>query len=232
MQAHRPLDWLAAARAGETAIALLSGGLDSGVALASWCASGGQAACALTADYGQRAAAAELRAAERLARRLRVPWHRLDLAFLADPSRRAGSALVDLARSLPATSPAMPGDAGSAAAVWVPARNVVLCAAAAAFAEAAAAGVVLAGFNAEEAATFPDNSPAFISTFNAMLAHGCRRAVRVLGPTLALAKVDIVAAARRLGLEPDDFWSCYEGGDQPCRRCESCVRSARAWAAA
>lgn len=224
--------WESAARAGDTAVALLSGGLDSGVALASWLDRGGRCALALTADYGQRAAAAELRASERLASRLRVPWRSIDLSWLAEPGRQAGSALLDRARALPHGTLASPGDAASAAAVWVPARNVVLCAAAASFAEAERAECVLTGFNAEEAATFADNSAAFVAAFDAVLALGCRRPVRLASPTIALDKPAIVAAARRLGLGSADFWSCYEGGERPCGRCESCVRGARAWGAA
>jgi 7-cyano-7-deazaguanine synthase len=217
-----------------TAVALLSGGLDSGVALAAWLGDGGRVALCLCADYGQRAAAREARASERLAGRFGLPWRRLELPWLADASRVAGSALVDGAGAdLPARTEAAPGDAASAWAVWVPARNLVLVAAAAAFAEALGAGVVLAGFNREEAATFADNSPAFVAACDAALALGTRTAVRVVSPTLGLDKVGIVALARRAGLGPADFWSCYAADADPATcGCESCVRSRRAWAAA
>jgi 7-cyano-7-deazaguanine synthase len=221
--------WRAAAGSGAAAVALLSGGLDSGVALALWQSEGGHCVLALTADYGQRAAARELDAAQRLAQMRGVPWRRLDLRWLGEVGRAAGCALTGDAPLPPGTA-AAPGDARSAAAVWVPARNLVLAAAAAAFAEVAAAPHLLTGFNREEAVTFPDNSPRFVAAFNAALALGCGRTVEVTCPTLALDKTEIVAAARRLGLGPDAFWSCYDGGEHACGRCESCARSARAWA--
>lgn len=221
--------WEAAAAAGAPAWALLSGGLDSGVALALWLRAGGTCAGALTANYGQRAAVREAEAAQGLARRLGVPWRGLDLGWLAGPSRSSGSALVDGSRDLPTAEPSAPGDAATAAAVWVPARNVVLCAAAAAFADAAGVGWILTGFNAEEAVTFADNSPAFVAAVDGLLRWGCRAPVRLASPTLHLAKPAIVAAARTLGFGPGDFWSCYEGGIRPCQRCESCARAARAW---
>ena len=211
------------------AIALLSGGLDSGVAVALWLARGGTIPLCLTADYGQRSAARERETAAALARRFGIDWRLLPLPWLGEAAARAGSARGAAGGDLPRRSAAAPGDAASAAAVWVPARNVVLLAAAAAFADALGAGSVLAGFNREEAATFADNSAAFAAAMESALRLGTRRDVRVVSPTLDLDKREIVAAARELGLGPQDFWSCYAGGATPCGACESCARSARAW---
>lgn len=220
--------------AARRAVVLLSGGLDSGTALAMWLHSGAQAVLALCADYGQRAATREAAASERLARRFAVPWRRIDLPWLRDAALASASALV--ARSgtdLPRLDVEHPGDERSAAAVWVPARNVVLVAAAAAFADALGASHVVAGFNREEAATFPDNRPEFCAEFDKVLSLGTRRGVSLVSPTIALDKVGIVREARRLGLPRDEFWSCYDAASDPATcRCESCVRSRRAWSSA
>ncbi len=218
--------------AGRRAVALLSGGLDSGVAAAAFRDEGGELALCLFCTYGQRAAVAERRAAEALAVRFGAPFETVDLPWLRAVATAAGSALVAPGATVPTGTREQPGDPQSAAAVWVPARNAVLVAIAAAFAEARGAGVVLAGFNREEAATFPDNSPAFVAAADALLGLATRTGVKVVSPTLGWDKVGIAAAARRLGLGPGDFWSCYLGGAVPCGSCESCLRSARAWAAA
>ena len=64
-------------------IALLSGGLDSGVAAAEFAADpANQLKAALYLDYGHRAAAREFAAAEQLAARLGVPIHRYELPWL------------------------------------------------------------------------------------------------------------------------------------------------------
>ena len=153
------------------------------------------------------------------------------LGWLGGFARDAGSALVDGGAALPDRADAeIPGDEDTAAAVWVPARNVVLIAAASAAAEAHGASVVLAGFNSEEAATFPDNSQAFVEAFDRVLSMGTQCGVVVESPTVGMTKRDIVATARRLGLEQDDFWSCYDAGPTSCGRCESCTRSVAAWA--
>ena len=53
---------------------------------------------------------------------------------------------------------------------------------------------------------------------------------RVLAPVQDLDKPGLAAAARGFGLGPEDFWSCYlPEGDRATCRCESCVRSRRAW---
>ncbi len=212
------------------AVVLLSGGLDSGTSLALWHGAGHAIACCLFVDYGQQARTAEARVSEALARRYDAPWQRVELPWLGDYAARAGCALVG-ADALPERTVEDPGDADSAARVWVPARNVVLISAAAAAAEVHGADTIVAGFNREEAETFPDNSADFVRATDAMLAFGTREGVRVESPTLALDKVGIVAAARESGLGPDDFWSCYRDGERPCGVCESCVRAKRAWSA-
>ncbi len=220
--------------AGRRAVALLSGGLDSGVATALWRAGGGSLALALCADYGQPAAEAEARTSRRLAERLGVPWRSLPMPFLGAAAEVAGSALsarhVD---RIPARTAADPGDEMSAAAVWVPARNLVLLSAAAAWAEAAAADAVVVGFNREEASTFADNSAGFVAAADSALAFAVRRPLRIAAPTLHLDKRAIVAEARRLGFVQDDFWSCYLSRSTPAScACESCVRSRAAWGVA
>lgn len=207
------------------AVALLSGGLDSGVAAAKFVADGGALALAVFCDYGQRAVRREEAASRALAARWRAPWRRIDLPWLAEASRTAGSALADPTVRLPEGTAERPGDEASAAAVWIPARNAVFVAIAAAFAEALHADAVVAGFNREEAQTFPDNSAAFLRAADGFLALGTRTQVRVVSPTIAMDKREIVAAARALGLSAADFWSCYTGDERPCGRCESCLRS-------
>lgn len=215
------------APSGPPALALLSGGLDSTVAAALYRARRGPVPRALFVDYGQRAAAPEARAAHAVAAALGCAVTVAELPLLGAIT---STALVNRAASLPQPEPArLEADAErSADAVWVPNRNGLLVNLAAAVAEAGNLRVIVVGFNAEEAATFPDNSARFVERLNACLADSTRGRVRVECPTLTMTKLELLAAGRAVGAPIELSWSCYEGGERPCGRCESCRRRQRA----
>ncbi len=213
-----------------TALALLSGGLDSTVAAALY-ARDLPLEAGLFVDYGQRAAVPERRAARAVAAALGIPLEETESPLLSKLCRNHGLSAT-APGSLPEPARGELDDstaaARSAAAVWVPNRNGLLLSMAAAVAEARGIGVVVAGFNAEEAATFPDNSAEFLAAFNAALRFSTRSGVRVESPTLTMSKVELLTAGRGVGAPIDVSWSCYRAGPEPCGRCESCQRRNRA----
>ena len=202
------------------AVAILSGGLDSTVSLAV-AVRRMQVPLAVTFDYGQRAARREREASARIARRYRVPHRVIEIPWLASITR---TALVNRKAALPRREMSE----RSAKAVWVPNRNGVFIEIAAAHAESLGAGRLITGFNREEAATFPDNSPAYVGAVNRALSYSTANGVRVVSFTADLDKRGIVRLGRRLGAPLDVIWPCYEGGRAWCRECESCLRSLRA----
>jgi 7-cyano-7-deazaguanine synthase len=201
-------------------VAILSGGLDSTVSLAA-ALRRMDLVLALTFDYGQRAARREREASARIARRYGVTHRVIPIPWLAGLTR---SALVDRRAALPLREMS----ARSAKAVWVPNRNGVFIEIAAAHAESLGATRLVTGFNREEAATFPDNSPAYVRAVNRALGYSTANGVRVVSFTGSLDKRGIVRLGRRLGAPLDWIWPCYEGGRAWCRACESCLRSLRA----
>jgi 7-cyano-7-deazaguanine synthase len=211
-----------------TSVVLLSGGLDSAVALMRALDDGTVALC-LTFDYRQRAAEREIAAARAMCERFGVEHRAIRLDWLGELT---ATALVDQSHDLPEPGESALDDAAaareSAAAVWVPNRNGVFIAIAAAFAESSGAGVVAAGFNAEEAATFPDNSADFVADTNAALARSTRNRVRVVSYTQGLNKAEIVTLGREIGAPIELAWPCYREGPDLCGRCESCRRFERA----
>lgn len=219
------------APSGPPALALLSGGLDSTVAAALYRARTGPLPAALFVDYGQRAAAQERRAALAVGAALGCAVQLATLPLLGEITT---TALVNREAELPRPEPdRLDAEArASADAVWVPNRNGVLVNLAAAVAEAKGLRVVVAGFNAEEAATFPDNGARFVERLNACLVESTRGRVRVEAPTLAMSKAELLEAGLAVGAPVHLSWSCYEGGERPCGRCESCRRRQRAEAAA
>lgn len=209
----------------KSAVALLSGGLDSTVSMAKAIDLGINVQLALFFDYGQRAADREREASKRLARYYRVPFREVRLPWLADITR---TALVDRGRRLPKASERRPGDRRTAAAVWVPNRNGAFLNIAAAFAESLRADILITGFDREEAATFPDNSVAYIRAVNRAFKYSTANKVQVRSFVAGLDKARIVKLGLELKVPFELLWSCYQGFGKPCGRCESCARSIRA----
>lgn len=209
-------------------ILILSGGLDSTVS--SWLAARETTpVLALTFDYGQRASRKEQEAARKTAQRLKVPHRTLALPWLKELTP---TALVSTDAPLPRPKEKDLDDTlkgiESASQVWVPNRNGVFVNIGAAFAESLNAEIIVTGFNAEEGATFPDNSEPFVRAADEFFWYSTRKRVRTISFTLALHKPDIVRKAMELKIPLGDIWFCYEGGEFPCRVCESCMRGFRA----
>ena len=207
--------------------ALLSGGLDSYVAVR-MAASRMKFNLAITFDYGQRAAKKEIDTAARIASEFNAEHKVIEIGWMRDETR---TALVDLHKKIPSTD-ARRVDAKAAenaAAVWVPNRNGVFISIAAAFSEARGIGSVIAGFNAEEAMTFPDNSEKFIKASNLSLSMSTMSGVKLLSPTSKMTKAEIANEFCNLKLDPEKIWCCYFGKKLLCGRCESCARTIRAF---
>ncbi len=211
-----------------SAVALLSSGLDSSVALAMYLASGAQVRLALTCLYGQRASDQEVQHAQEIAAYFKVPHQTLNLGWMG----KFPSALTQSQNAIPNPSRADLDDAQftqvSAKAVWVPNRNGIFLEAASGFAETLGASHVIVGFNREEAATFPDNSRSYLDAINTALAFSTQGRVQVVSPTVMMDKTEIVAWARAHHFPLHLVWSCYEAHDKMCGRCESCQRLKRA----
>ena len=208
-------------------VILLSAGLDSTVAFKhayDRCSE----LLALTFDYGQRAAAKEIKYAHMICRKFDVPHEVIELPWV----RNFGGALTDASALPELAEQELDGGASvdSARRVWVPARNLLFLSIAAGYAENGGYDLITVGFDSEEAATFPDNSREFAKCFNRVLEYGTLTHPTIDAPLIDLDKTAIV----RLGVTIDAplgmSWSCYESCDLPCGACESCLRRARAFA--
>ena len=201
-----------------TAIALLSGGLDSATA-AALALERGDRVIGLSFDYGQRhrrelAAAAELASVLGLAEHHRVA---VNLAAWG------GSSLTDPSVALPVDG-LQPDLIPS---TYVPGRNTVFIAIGLSLAEARGAERLVLGVNAVDYSGYPDCRPDYLAAFQSLAELASRagregRGARLWAPLIQLSKVDIVREALRLGVPIDRTWSCYSGGEHPCGVCDSC----------
>ena len=117
----------------------------------------------------------------------------------------------------------------TAKSVWVPARNMVFTSIATSFAESIGAEIIIVGWDAEEAATFPDNSKEFMDAFNELISIGSPENIKIEAPAIDLNKEEIVKLGVDVGAPMELSYSCYAGRDKHCGVCESCMRRKRAF---
>lgn len=209
-------------------IVLLSGGLDSTVAMVA-ALQNSSIELALTFDYGQRAAKREAVAAAAIARYYGLKHRIMAVDFLKEITT---TSLVDQAANVPIlTLDSLDNEKitrDTANKVWVPNRNGLFINMAAAFAEATGCSQVITGFNAEEGKTFPDNTPEYMAAASLALSYSTQNSVKVCSPTVNLTKAAIITLGNQLAVPFHLLWSCYHGAQLMCGQCESCLRLKRA----
>lgn len=194
-----------------SAVVLLSGGLDSATVLSFAKAQGYKCFC-LIFDYGQRHKK-ETACAVKIAKKsgcaygiskINLPWK--------------GSALLDkkikvaqkIAKGVPAT--------------YVPARNIIFLSFALSFAETIKAKAIFIGAHAQDYSGYPDCRPEFFRSFIKMAKSGTLggEKIKILAPLLNKYKSQIIKLGKRLKVPFELTWSCYRGKKHPCGKCDSC----------
>ena len=201
-----------------TAIALLSGGLDSATA-AALALEAGDRVIGLSFDYGQRHRR-ELNAATAVAKHLGLAEHHCIAVNLAS---WGGSALTDTTISIPTEGV----EEGIIPTTYVPGRNTVFIAVGLSLAEARGAERLVLGVNAVDYSGYPDCRPDYLDTFQELAALSSKsgregRGTKLWAPLVHWSKTRIVEEALRLGVPIETTWSCYRGGSSPCGVCDSC----------
>jgi len=201
-----------------TAVALLSGGLDSATA-AALAQEVGLRVIGLSFDYGQRHRR-ELQAATAMAEHLGLAEHHTMAVNLA---AWGGSSLTDLQQAVPSDGVVE----GLIPSTYVPGRNTVFIALGLSLAEARGAERLVLGVNAVDYSGYPDCRPDYLEAFQQLadLASKSGReghGAQLWAPLVHWSKTRIVAEALRLELPIELTWSCYSGADKPCGRCDSC----------
>ena len=218
------------------AIVLFSGGIDSTTALY-WARERFAPLRALIVDYGQRHRI-EVDMAKRIAASLAIAY---DVAAL--PLRGLlDSALLDDGRPIAATLAASRSET-SPPSTYVPFRNGIFLAIAAAYGESHDCRRLVTGFNSVDSPDYPDTTVAFARKMAAAINEGTspRRAgrrrqgqagalFRVVTPLARLNKREIITLGLELGADYSHSLSCYRGSEVPCLRCPSCDIRVRAFA--
>jgi 7-cyano-7-deazaguanine synthase len=205
-------------------IVLVSGGMDS-------CVTAAEAAqtfrlAFLHVNYGQRTEWRELRAFNELAdhfaveKRLVVSIEHLKVI--------GGSSLTDTDIPIPQADVSQSPIHNPQSAIpstYVPFRNAHLLAIAVSWAEVIGAKKIFIGAVEEDSSGYPDCREVFYQAFNKVIETGTRPDTRVeiVTPLIHLNKSEIVKKGLELGAPFRLTWSCYQGSEKACGRCESCA---------
>jgi 7-cyano-7-deazaguanine synthase len=206
--------------AGEKALVLLSGGLDSAVSLY-WAQAEGWDLATIEFEYHLRPAR-ERKSCSDLRRRTGVETH----VSVPIPFIREGVDLPPEAIRNPFLLGAPEG--------YVPSRNLIFYSLCAYHAEILGARYIVGGHNRTDPESFPDAGRGFFERLNALLGLSvwsyASSPVEIVLPLLEMDKIGVLRLGQELGVPFDLTWSCYTDQDQPCGTCESCLERERAFA--
>lgn len=198
------------------AIILLSGGLDSLVALGfSKLSDDYDVELALTFDYGQKAVKEEIQASKKICDYYKIEHRVIKLDWLKEITRTSLVASDSVPTEDFETSK-------SAEAVWVPNRNALFINIAASFCDSFGYKYILYGANKEEAGNFPDNTEEFRLQITELFKTSTLVKPQVIAPLINCSKGDIVRIAVNNSMPLDLVMSCYNSGEGHCGKCESC----------
>lgn len=216
------------------ALVLSSGGVDSTTALALAIEKyGKENVVALSVSYGQKHDK-ELRAAKAVAEYYGVEQLFLDLSLIFQYSNC--SLLQQSDQEIPEESYAQQIEktgGTTPVSTYVPFRNGLFLSAAASVALSMECSVIYYGAHADDAAgaAYPDCSQAFHDAMNQAIYEGSGKQLRIEAPFVGKTKADIVALGLKYHVPYQLTWSCYEGKEEPCGKCGTCIDRARAFAA-
>jgi 7-cyano-7-deazaguanine synthase len=194
---------------------LVSGGLDSVVSLAQ-ALNELDVRLVLFFNYHQRALEKERNSVLGVVNYYEVPFHEVNLSWFGPLGPEA------MQKEYSGEEMAEEATLNSTEAVWIPNRNGVFLNVAAAYAESYRCGIVVTGFNKEEAEEFPDNDSQFVDCVNDSLRFSTRNKVRVISFTQLLSKREILLLGNELRAPLSVIWSCYRAGELMCGSCASC----------
>jgi len=200
-------------------VVLFSGGADSTTCIA-LAQERGLVPHALSVNYGQKHLI-ELKAAEKIAKKMRVPHVVVECQALG---AIGGSALTDEAIDIPDFD-----GTGFIPSTYVPARNIILLSVALAYAESIDADAIYFGVNQHDQG-FPDCQPAFVEAYQKVIDSGVKKSqlggrIELVTPLMGMSKASIFLMGHALGIDYADTISCYRPNKNghACGRCDCCV---------
>ncbi len=204
----------------DSAVILLSGGMDSGVLLA-WASRRYQRIEALSFDYGSKHSDCEKNMARLLANEYGVPLKEIELPFIGDLFKssllKSGSAIPD-----------GPYAEDNMSSTVVPFRNGIMLSVAAGYAESNGIAEILIAAHGGDHPVYPDCRNEFITAISRACELGTVNGITISAPFGEMQKSDIARIGRGLDFDFTKTWSCYRGGQTHCGACATCLERKQA----
>ena len=197
------------------AVVLFSGGLDSTTVLYYALSKGYKCRC-LIFNYGQKHDK-EIKAAVKIAKitgcaysivKISLPW--------------SNDALTNKNKDVPVHNKITK----FIPSTYVPGRNTLFLSYALSYAQSAGANSVFIGVNSVDFSNYPDCTPEFINAYNGVL-KSLKTKIKVKTPILNMNKARIIKLGTKLKVPYRYTWTCYNGYNKPCGKCDSCKLRAK-----
>ncbi len=206
-------------------VAIVSGGMDSVTLLHYLVKKEKRQPAVLTFIYGQKHEK-EIACARQQAANLGCTEHLvLDLSLLQPLF--ASSALVASNLSIPDIN-SVQGDPQPA--TYVPNRNMIFLALAAAYAETNNVSEIFYGAQSHDMYGYWDTTPEFLARLNDVYHLNRKTPIQIGAPLVHHSKTDILQLGLDLGVDFSETWSCYEGKELACGTCPTCAERLAAFA--
>lgn len=203
---------------GQSAVVLVSGGMDSATA-AFEAADRGYDLHFLHTSYGQNTEHKEFECARTLADVLDVAgFLHVETEHLA---QIGASSLTDKTLDVEAADL----DREDIPSTYVPFRNANLLSMAVSYAEATGCEAVFMGAHSEDFSGYPDCRPAFFEAFQTVVDIGTKAEtdIELVTPFVDWSKTQIAERGLELGVPYDLTWSCYREDEPACGTCDACA---------
>ena len=218
------------------AVVLLSGGLDSMIALVYALENYVDEAVCLTFDYGQKQSI-EIQCAQKVAEALNCRWIREEIPMIKHRMADSSANIVGSKTEVPKAEEVL-GDPQPV--TYVPNRNMIMLSLAISYAEAIGAEKVVAGLQQHDTYGYFDTTPQFLEKVNDVIRLNRKNRIEVLSPFIGKSKRDellwLMKAKGNLSLCGLTM-TCYNPGYnlrneayQSCQECASCKERQKAFA--
>ena len=200
----------------QKAIILFSSGLDSTTVLYYALSKGYDCHC-LIFDYGQKHSK-EVNNAKKFAEDLHLKYHIVKTSIPWDTS-----SLINKNIKIPEHKLIKKGVVPS---TYVPGRNTIFLSYAISYAETIKAKKIFLGINAVDFSSYPDCTPQYLKAMQQVM-KSLNNGVKICAPIEKYSKAQIIKLGTKLKVPYEKTWSCYNGKNKPCGKCDSCKLRAK-----